>query len=487
MRVQNDNNGKSSYWVINPDAKPGKSNRRRSGSIDGQPKGEKKRRTKKLHQSTDDISALSPSSMKFKQNRSFDNLFNIGSPCSSTDSLSNIDDFHGPDVGFPYNSEAFGRPRSTSNVSNVSSVSGRMTPTQLDIDAELEQSNLSMMPASQMGGVADETANMVESMSIDPQQSNQQQQRNMGSINLNDSLKIMKTNEMGYAANNPVVTNTDPSLPQRRPHSDSFGSGDSGYESPAYFSPPQGGQGRGNMGKLPSPGSSKPPPPPYNQAFGNQLNRPNPMFNAGRMNNFYPQQQQQQQQQQQTQSAQSPQNRLGINSHMVTAPRLTHHPMQAQQSYTPNQSIQQPFNNFSPAGAQSMQQMSPGHYSHNNMVAPNVSMDTAKMYTQSPQAYQQQVQPQQFMKKTVAPSVNIFGAETDIPADLSHVELCDFGDQQQLASDIDAIIKNELNPSRSSLQNIYGSPNSNANDSNNNRSNMQGSNSFPLTGQNWVR
>jgi len=484
MRVQNDNNGKSSYWVINPDAKPGKSNRRRSGSIDGQPKGEKKRRTKKLHQSTDDISALSPNTMKFKQNRSFDNLFNIGSPCSSTDSLSNIDDFHGADVGYPYNSEAFGRPRSTSNVSNVSSVSGRMTPTQLDIDAELEQSNLSMMPTSQ---VADETANMVESMSIDPQQSNQQQ-RSMGSINLNDSMKIMKTNEMGYGANNVVVTNTDPLLPPRRPHSDSFGSGDSGYESPAYFSPPQGGQGRGNMGKLPSPVPSK-PPPPYNQAFGNQMSRPNQMFN-GRMNNFYPQQQ--------TQSVQPSQNRLGINSHMVTAPRLTHHPMQAQQSYAPNQNIQTPFNNFGPAGAQNMQQMSPGHFSHANMVAPNVTMDTTKMYTQSspqayqqpqspPQAYQQQVQQQQqFMKKTNTPSVNIFGTEADIPDDLCQVKLCDFADQQQLASDIDAIIKNELNSSRSSLQNICGPPNSNANDSNNNTS-MQGSNSFPLTGQNWVR
>ena len=459
MRVQNDNNGKSSYWVINPDAKPGKSNRRRSGSIDGQQKGEKKRRTKKLHQSTDDISALSPGTMKFKQNRSFDNLFNIGSPCSSTDSLSNIDDYHGVDMGYPYNSEAFGRPRSTSNVSNVSSVSGRMTPTQLDIDAELEQSNL----MTQSVGGAEETANMVESMSIDPQHQ-AQQQRNMASINLNDSLKIMKSNEMNYP--NGGVTNTDPLLPPRRPHSDSFGSGssaDSGYESPAYFSPPnQAGQNRA-IGKLPSPGGvPNKPPPPYTQAYGIPMSRSQNMYpGPNRMNNFY-----------KNQNGQVPQNRMSINTHMVTAPRLTHLPMQPQ-SYT-QQNIQAPFNSFNlgvPTG-----QYSP----HSNMISSNIAMSN-----QQQAVYQQQVQQQQqlFMKKN-APSVNIF--DTDIPDDLSQVKLYDFQDQQQLASDLDAIIKNDQGVFRG-LQNICGPVSTgNTNDTNNN-TNIQSSNNFPLSGQNWVR
>lgn len=474
MRVQNDNNGKSSYWVINPDAKPGKSNRRRSGSIDGQQKGEKKRRTKKLHQSTDDISALSPGTMKFKQqNRSFDNLFNIGSPCSSTDSLSNIDDYHGVEMGgYPYNSEAFGRPRSTSNVSNVSSVSGRMTPTQLDIDAELEQSNLMSQPVAG----AEETANMVESMCIDPQHQ-PQQQRTMGNINLNDSMKHMKNNDMNYQ--NSPATNTDPLLPPRRPHSDSFGSGssaDSGYESPAYFSPPnQAGQNRA-MGKMPSPGGvPNKPPPPYTQAYGNPMSRSQNMYpGANRMNNFYPNQANQN-----GQLAQ--QNRMAINTHMVTAPRLTHLPMQPQQSYT-QQNMQTPFNNFGPAqGGMQQQQMNGGQYAtHNNMISPNISMN------QQQAAYQQQVQQQQqqFMKKNT-PTVNVF--DTEIPDDLSQVKLYDFQDQQQLASDLDAIIKNDQGVFRG-LQNICGPVSTgNTNDTNNNSSIQSSASTFPLSGQNWVR
>lgn len=34
MRVQNEGTGKSSWWMINPDAKPGKSSRRRATSME---------------------------------------------------------------------------------------------------------------------------------------------------------------------------------------------------------------------------------------------------------------------------------------------------------------------------------------------------------------------------------------------------------------------------------------------------------------------
>lgn len=34
MRIQNEGAGKSSWWVINPDAKPGKAPRRRGSSMD---------------------------------------------------------------------------------------------------------------------------------------------------------------------------------------------------------------------------------------------------------------------------------------------------------------------------------------------------------------------------------------------------------------------------------------------------------------------
>lgn len=458
MRVQNDNNGKSSYWVINPDAKPGKASRRRSCSIDGQPK-DKKRRSKKLHQSTDDISALSPNAMKLKhQNRSFDNLLSVGSPCSSTDSLSNLDDFSN-ELVYPYNSEAFARPRSTSNVSNVSSISGRMTPTQLDID-DLDTSNLVV------SGGAEETANMVESMSIDGQQ-----HRNISAtINLNESLKIV--NNGSNTANQEVS-------PVRQ-HSDSFGSADSGYESPAYF-PSQQPQNRNTLGKHTSPVPAK-PPPPYNQPF-NQMNRQaqQPMF-AGRMNYYS---------QQASQPPQQSQNRLGhVNNHLNHAPRLTHLPMQSQPSFPQHQnSLQQQFvqqNHFTP----NVQQMNPGHGFENFMattsssiIAPNVTMDSKiNMASQFQQQHQQ-------MRKPATQNVNVFGANMmDIPDDLHQVKLCGFADQQQLASDLDAIIRNELRDSSRNLQGICG-PVSNSNDSNNNSNplNIQTSNSFPLTGQNWVR
>ncbi|KRZ34441.1 Forkhead box protein O [Trichinella pseudospiralis] len=43
MRIQNEGPGKSSWWVIDPDAKPGKSSRRRAGSMEISKKLEKKR------------------------------------------------------------------------------------------------------------------------------------------------------------------------------------------------------------------------------------------------------------------------------------------------------------------------------------------------------------------------------------------------------------------------------------------------------------
>ncbi|KAB7501392.1 Forkhead box protein O [Armadillidium nasatum] len=43
MRMQNEDTGKSSWWVLNPDAKPGKSTRRRANSLEGGNRMEKKR------------------------------------------------------------------------------------------------------------------------------------------------------------------------------------------------------------------------------------------------------------------------------------------------------------------------------------------------------------------------------------------------------------------------------------------------------------
>ena len=402
MRVQNDNNGKSSYWVINPDAKPGKSTRRgRSGSVDGQPKdGKRKPRAKKLHQSTDDILTLSPLSMKLKQNRSCDNLLNVGSPCSSTDSISNIDDYHSP-IDFSYFGENFNRPRSASNISTQSSINGSMTPVQIDIEEDLRLEENQLQYDFHM---AEETANMVES------------------INLDDSMKLMKPGESKYSVNDqPLI---------QRPKSDSFGSGDSGYESPAYFSPPQPNNPQIlPLNKMTSPNAvPAKPPPTYNQALTGQM-RPNQQM-QNQMSGYFTQQQ--------------PSNRINFPQ-TSTAPRLKHPPLNTSPLSSSSQSN---FNQtlFPQAQPQSMRyptnmMQNSGMPSYNpylkntNIVAPNVTININS--NMPPQ--QRQLSSQSHVQRTHFNNFNY-----DIPSDLTQVKLYDFDDKQQLANDLDAIIKNDL-------------------------------------------
>ena len=47
VRVQNEGTGKSSWWMLNPDAKPGKSTRRRANTLEGNKYEKKRGRTKK--------------------------------------------------------------------------------------------------------------------------------------------------------------------------------------------------------------------------------------------------------------------------------------------------------------------------------------------------------------------------------------------------------------------------------------------------------
>lgn len=47
MRVQNEGTGKSSWWMINPDAKPGKSVRRRAASMEAKTMEKRRGRVKK--------------------------------------------------------------------------------------------------------------------------------------------------------------------------------------------------------------------------------------------------------------------------------------------------------------------------------------------------------------------------------------------------------------------------------------------------------
>lgn len=47
MRVQNEGTGKSSWWMLNPDAKPGKSVRRRAASMETSKMEKRRGRAKK--------------------------------------------------------------------------------------------------------------------------------------------------------------------------------------------------------------------------------------------------------------------------------------------------------------------------------------------------------------------------------------------------------------------------------------------------------
>ena len=512
MRVQNDNNGKSSYWVINPDAKPGKSSRRRSGSVDEAPKTDKpnkRSRSKKLAQSTDDISTLSPSSMRPGiQNHSCENLFAGGSsPCSSTDSLKNMDE------QYPFASDNFNRPRSTSNVSTQSSVSGRLTPIQSDVDVEDDYIRLTQLDSNgnQMVVTAtDETANLVESMTLSHQGGCN---RTADTINLDDSLKMMGSdnqyNSTGTFGEAMMLT---------RVHSDSFGSGDSGYDSPAYFSPPLPQTTMtGRMRSVSSPilgvggGASQvstcmpngmpntvpngmsnvvsngvvpnKPPPPYTNHYPPQLRQPTTVYNnqcadqmQGLAPGFY---NQQHSPNSQVSPNNQPNNQVNGPNYPInqSAPnpiqRLQHLPMNNMNNnyqtglYNSAQMLQQQQRNRSmqqQANAHQQQiraGMASGGYPTNNF-APNVSLShkgcnmnpaqlSRAMAMRQYQMHQQQQHAQMAhnlggrtkMEHRIKIEHDI-KMEQDFPADIISLELHDFSDQQQLANDIDAIIKSDM-------------------------------------------
>ena len=173
VRVQNEGNGKSSWWMLNPDAKGGKTSRRRSGSLDSAPKSERKRgRTKKEKIKEED--GESPSSPRLSVNRTRDGRANSPgnvSPTnsSSSDSLLTIPESESP-LPFPLG-DSFARPRSSSNASTVSSLGGRLSPIPAHVD-ELEFSTEDHVPsnnfnlASTPNPAAEELTQMADSMSL---------------------------------------------------------------------------------------------------------------------------------------------------------------------------------------------------------------------------------------------------------------------------------------------------------------------------------
>ena len=174
VRVQNEGNGKSSWWMLNPDAKGGKTSRRRSGSLDSAPKTERKRgRSKKEKIKEED--GESPSSPRLSVNRARDgnraNSPGNVSPTnsSSSDSLLTIPESDSP-LPFPLG-DSFARPRTSSNASTVSSLGGRLSPIPAHAD-ELElcedhvpSNNFNM--ASTPNPAAEELSQLADSMSLE--------------------------------------------------------------------------------------------------------------------------------------------------------------------------------------------------------------------------------------------------------------------------------------------------------------------------------
>ena len=117
MRVQNEGTGKSSWWVLNPDAKPGKTPRRRAASMDPKEMAKKRGRAKKR------VEQLRTGDFEnYRQNS------NPGSEFSSTSDLSSIS-------GDPFALSPHDiRARTGSNASSF----GRLSPIQAGVEPEID-------------------------------------------------------------------------------------------------------------------------------------------------------------------------------------------------------------------------------------------------------------------------------------------------------------------------------------------------------------
>ncbi|XP_060067708.1 forkhead box protein O-like [Ylistrum balloti] len=116
MRIQNEGTGKSSWWVINPDAKPGKTPRRRAGSMETKSYEKRRGRVKKK------VEALRAA------------LENNNSPSSTTD-----DYLNDSPLGFQLSPEF--RQRTSSNASSC----GRLSPIQAGIEPDLHDNQVPPM------------------------------------------------------------------------------------------------------------------------------------------------------------------------------------------------------------------------------------------------------------------------------------------------------------------------------------------------------
>lgn len=473
MRVQNDQSGKSSYWVLNPDAKPGKSPRRRSGSVDGAGKTERKRgggRKKNPTGSPEDFgsnhsplgSASSSSSRNSKKKGQPSDTTIATSPCSSTDSLSNLPDLDENGGSYILTADSFTRPRSTSNVSTHSSV-GRLTPIpgeELEddfagIDADLLvggrsrcASDADLLVGGRPRGASDAeaTASLVESMTLS---------RQTDTINLDESLKFesnMMNGNCGYT--------TD----MTRPHSDSFSSvqsGDSGYESPASYYVTPAVQTKPNLQTLHSLISmQKVAPPPYQTTQNNQ-----PQFTPVR---------------QQATTA----NMMARNQLISCGPGVIPSDRRNQTFF--NQTNQVPMQ-INPRGYISSQQPQMRRLQHMPL-KPSSIFASANQST-NPASLSDPYLPSVTLPNLKEDHSMAISKKSDnlqchrytvpmeqesdpFPSDLSQVELHDFTDRFQLQKDLECIIRNEMGNGPLDFETPYVTATTVS--------------TIPIAGQNWV-
>ena len=458
MRVQNDQSGKSSYWVLNPDAKPGKSPRRRSGSVDGAGKTERKRgggRKKNPTGSPEEFgsnlsplgSASSSSSRNSKKKAQSSDSAAATSPCSSTDSLSNLPDLDETGGSFILTADSFTRPRSTSNVSTHSSV-GRLTPIpgeELEDDFAAIDADLYVGGRPRGASDAEATASLVESMTLG---------RQTDTINLDESLKFesnMMNGNCGYT--------TDTS----RPHSDSFSSvqsGDSGYESPASYYGTPGVQTKPSMQTLHSMMPLQKAPPPYQTTQSTQSQYtpvrqpPNPANLMGRSQlvscgpGVIPADRRNQAFFSQANQLHMQINQRGyISSQQPQMRRLQHMPLKAT-------SI---FGN----GNQGTNLTSMTDPYLPSVTLPNLKEERSMTVTKSSDNSQCHCY-----------TVPMEQESDPFPSDLSHLELHDFTDRFQLQKDLESIIRNEMGDGSLDFETPYVTATTVS--------------SIPIAGQNWV-
>lgn len=166
MRVQNEGTGKSSWWVLNPDAKPGKTPRRRAGSMETKSYEKRRGRVKKK------VEAV---------RAAMENMMN-GSP-SGEDFLSDSP------LGFQLSPEF--RPRASSNASSC----GRLSPIQAANEPDLHDSQVPPMSPIPWGSELDSVDSFDSMGHYDDQLVD----------TLVGSMKLGETTKIGLGSDNTAV------------------------------------------------------------------------------------------------------------------------------------------------------------------------------------------------------------------------------------------------------------------------------------------